>query len=199
MKSLGFRILLALTSFAPVVLALAISYAASESNYVVSSIFLLFFGVLLIVCYFLIRRGRNEKKKLHRIQVKEFSRRDQGIVVFLSVWMIPFLRSTFSADWATYTYVFFVVLLCMVDVGAYHFNPILRLFRYHFYTIRDQNNFECLLITNNKLTAPNVSMDVNKISDDVLIERRNTSVSSIFHSSDNRTNERQERSSPTGD
>ena len=189
MKSLGFRILLALTSFAPVVLALAISYAASDSNYGVASIFLLFFLVLLIICYFLMRSGRNERKKLHRIQVKEFSRRDQGIAVFISVWMIPFLRSTFSADWATYIYVFIVVLLCIVDVGAYHFNPILRLFRYHFYTIRDQNNFECLLITKDKLTAPNIFMDVNKISDDVLIERRNTSVSSIFHSSDNRTNE----------
>ena len=189
MKSLGFRILLALTSFAPVVLALAISYAASDSNYGVASIFLLFFLVLLIVCYFLMRSGRNERKKLHRIQVKEFSRRDQGIAVFISVWMIPFLRSTFSADWATYIYVFIVVLLCIVDVGAYHFNPILRLFRYHFYTIRDQNNFECLLITKDKLTAPNIFMDVNKISDDVLIARRNTSVSSIFHSSDNRTNE----------
>ena len=190
MKSLGFRIFLALTSFAPVVLALAISYATSESNYGVSLILFLCSCLLVIVCYLLISRGRNENKKLHKIQVKEFSRRDQGIVVFLSVWMIPFLRSTFSADWLTYVYVFSVVLLCMVDVGAYHFNPILRLFKYHFYTIRDQNNFECLLITNNKLTAPNVSMDVNKISDDVLIERRDTSVSSLFHSSDNRTNER---------
>ena len=118
MKSLGFRILLALTSFAPVVLALAISYAASDSNYGVASIFLLFFLVLLIVCYFLMRSGRNEKKKLHRIQVKEFSRRDQGIVVFLSIWMIPFLRSTFSADWATYIYVFIVDIIMIYSQGT---------------------------------------------------------------------------------
>lgn len=190
MKNLGFRLLLMLTSFAPVVFALVISYAMCDSNYEVSVILSLFGGVLVASCYFLIRRGRNEKKKLHRIQVKEFSRRDQGIVVFLSVWMIPFLRSTFSADWLTYIYVFFVVLLCMVDVGAYHFNPILRLCRYHFYIIRDQNNFECLLITKNKLTAPNIFMDVNEISDDVLIERRNANVSTISYSRDNKTNER---------
>ena len=190
MKSLGFRILLALTSFAPVVLALAISCAVTEKDYGTSSIFLLFFFVLLIICYFLISRGRSHKKKLHKIQIKEFSRRDQGIVVFLSVWMIPFLRSTFNADWATYAYVFIVVLLCMVDVGAYHFNLTIRFFRYHFYTIKDQNNFECLLITYNKLTATNLFIDVNKISDDVLIERRNPSVSSFYHSSDNRTDKR---------
>ena len=199
MKSLGFRILLALTSFAPVVLALAISYGMSESNYGVSAILLIFSIALVGVCYLLVKRGSSEKKKLHRIQVKEFSRKNQGLVVFISVWMIPFLRSTFNADWATYIYVFIVVLLCIVDVGAYHFNPILRLFRYHCYTIRDQNDFECLLIAKHKLTARNVFMDVNEISDDVLIERRNTSVSAIFDSRYNRTNDRQEGSSPTSD
>ena len=183
MKSLGFRILLALTSFAPVVLALAISYGMSESNYEVSVILLIFFIVLVGVCYLLVKYGSSEKKKLHRIQVKEFSRKNQGLIVFISVWMIPFLRSTFNADWATYIYVFIVVLLCIVDVGAYHFNPILRLFRYHCYTIRDQNDFECLLITKHKFTARNVFIDVNEISDDVLIGRSNTSVSPIFHSS----------------
>ena len=182
MKSLGFRILLALTSFAPTTLALAISYAMSENNYGASSILVIIFVVLLIVCHFLIRCASNERKKLHTIRIKEFSRRDQGIVVFMFVWVIPFLRSSFITDWVTACYVFVVALLCIVDAGAYNFNPIVRLFGYQFYTVKDHNNVQSLLIVRDKLTAPNVDVDVNKISDDVLIVRRNTYVSQIFHS-----------------
>ena len=182
MKSLGVRILLALTSFAPTILAFAISYAMSECNSGIPSILVISFVVLLIACYFLIKYASDERKKLHTIQIKEFSRGDQGIVVFMFVWVIPFLRSSFITDWATCVYVFVVVLLCIVDAGAYNFNPIVRLFGYRFYTVKDHNNVQSLLIIRDKLTAPNVNVDVNKISDDVLIVRRNTDVSQIFHS-----------------
>ena len=106
------------------------------------------------------------------IEIKEFSRRDQGLLSFIFIYLFPLIRSPSPLvlfDYIMYGFIFIVIVVIMTDIGSYNFNPMMRICKYKFYTIKDENNINALLVTKNTLRSHD-PINIRRITHDVYIE-----------------------------
>ena len=116
-------------------------------------------GALLLVflCYALLRYAKEHAEK-HLFYIKEFERKDQEMLTYLFIYLLPFIRSensTFANEWITSVYILAIIILAIAYADALHFNPVMRLlFRYRFYAVRDRDGVPNLLISKTDLRKP---------------------------------------------
>ena len=111
---------------------------------------------LVFLCWLLLRSAAKTAQK-HALYIKEFERRDQEMLTFLFIYLLPFVRSehsTFADDWLTSVYILAIIVLAIAHAGAFHFNPVMRLLRYRFYAVKNQNGVSNLLISKTDLRRP---------------------------------------------
>ena len=170
MWSLLAKFILVTTSFAPLLCAIAIDSISKPWR--ISVIYLFVAGIVLgIICWammtFALKTG--ETFKLH---IKEFNRRDQGTLLFLFIYLLPFIRSpdsSFDLSWSTII-IFGVIIFTMIDIGAYNFNPVMRIFGYRFYEVKDRDDVRHLLITRKPLQESGIEVQARQISQDVYVQ-----------------------------
>ena len=108
-----------------------------------------------------------------RIYIKEHERRDQGILAFMFIYILPLVRSSDSAllsNWTLTIIVFMIIALVIVDVGAYNINPIMRFCGYRVYEIKNRNGIKRLLITRRNSLEHEAEIQTREISHDVHVE-----------------------------
>ena len=153
MFNLFAKSLLASTSLSPVLFALAITSIEHNEPWTCWIWLVLVAVVLVVICWALLRyQARNGQKET--ISIREFERKDQEMLVFLFIYLLPFLRSVdpvFSPQWLTGGYILIVIILAIADTGAFHFNPVMRLLRFRFYSVRTQDGLSSLLISRKEL------------------------------------------------
>lgn len=100
------------------------------------------------VCVWMLQRLESRPQE-QRLSITTFERQDKEALTFLVAYMLPLL--SVGADvphgWAIYLYVLLVVALIVAHADAFHFNPVMGLLGYHFFTIRDDTGGERLLIS----------------------------------------------------
>ena len=157
------KTLLASTSLAPVLGAVAVTSIEQSEPWTLWIWFILIAILLIVVCWLLLEyQVRNGQKEL--ITIKEFERKDQEMLVFLFIYLLPFLRSVdpvFSPQWLTGGYILVIIILAIADTEAFHFNPVMRLLRYRFYSIRTQDGLSNLLISKRELRR---TREINTVS-----------------------------------
>jgi hypothetical protein len=82
----------------------------------------------------------------------------------LIAYLLPFVSSDktgFAGEWLTGGYVLLIILITAVHAGAFHFNPVMGLFGYHFYAIRNTNGESHLLICKGR--PPKADEDVQVV------------------------------------
>ena len=92
------------------------------------------------------------------IEIVEFERKDQEMLAFLFIYLLPFIRSgksTFASEWITSICLLVIFAFAISHARAFHFNPVMGLFGYHFYTIKDSHGVSNLLISKEDLRRPN--------------------------------------------
>ena len=153
MMNLFAKTLLASTSLAPVLGAVAITSIERCEPWTSWIWSILVAIILVVVCWALLEyQARKGQKEL--ISIKEFERKDQEMLVFLFIYLLPFLRSfnpVFSPQWLTGGYILVIVILAIADTQAFHFNPVMRLLRFRFYSIKTQDGLSNLLISKREL------------------------------------------------
>ena len=153
MLNLFAKALLASTSLAPVLGAVAITSIEQDEPWTKWVWWIVVALLLVSICWMLLAyQARNGQKEL--ITIKEFERRDQEMLVFLFIYLLPFIRSAqpvFSPLWLTGGYILAIVIVAIADVGAFHFNPVMRLLRYRFYSITTQDGLSSLLISKREM------------------------------------------------
>ena len=153
MLNLSAKALLASTSLAPVLIAVALISIENGDPWKCWIWWILVAIILIIICWMLLEyQARNGQKEL--ITIKEFERKDQEMLTFLFIYLLPFLRSVdpvFSPQWLTGGYILFVIILAIADTEAFHFNPVMRLCRFRFYSIKTQDGLSSLLISKKEL------------------------------------------------
>ena len=75
----------------------------------------------------------------------------------------------FARGWFTNIYVILIVTLAFVDVGAFQFNPMMRLIGYRFYIVKDKEGVSYLLISKEILRKPGIEIPVVSISHDIYL------------------------------
>ena len=161
------KCLLVSTSLSPVLGAIAISQFERGESW---TTWIWWFGVALVLvalCWELLRYSANKAQK-HLFYIKEFERRDQEILTFLFIYLLPFVRSensTFGSEWLTSTYILIIIIIAIAQAGAFHFNPVMRLlFGYRFYAAKDRDGVSNLLISKEDLRRPAIEVQTVRLA-----------------------------------
>ena len=154
MLSIIARCLLVATSLSPVLGAVAVSEFERGETWWMWIWWLAAAALLVVLCWLLLRyAAKNAQKSLFLI--KEFERKEQEMLVFLFIYLLPFIRSanpTFASEWLTSVYVLGIIVLAIAHAGAFHFNPVMRLvFQYRFYSVKNREGVTNLLISKKDL------------------------------------------------
>lgn len=90
--------------------------------------------------------------------IEEFEGNDRDMLSFLFIYLLPFIRSDnlpLSNGILTNAYILIVTLFAITYVGAFHFNPVIRLlFGYRFYLVKNADGISSTLISRVDLKKP---------------------------------------------
>ena len=153
------KCLLVATSLSPVLGAVAVSQFEICESWRSWTWWLVVVIALILpgLCWVLLMYAKqNAQKQL--FYIKEFERKDQEMLVFLFIYLLPFIRSadpTFASEWLTSVYVLAIIIIAIAYADAFHFNPVMRLlFGYRFYAAKDHDGVSNLLISKRDLRRP---------------------------------------------
>ena len=176
-----FKFTLMITSLSPVLAIFGImqlrcfdwsKFDIFSLSTILSVIFYLIIPCVLAIRCYTITNELSKSGEIFSLRIKEFSRRDHGILSFIFIYLFPFIISPSPLlvfDYVMYGCVFIIITIIMTDIGSYNFNPIMRLFKYKIYSVKDEHNINILLITKNTLRDHD-PIDIRRISHDVYIE-----------------------------
>ena len=175
--------ILVLTSFAPLLLVIAINFFFHDDKTLCGddktlwvSVFLGVVAIVLILTCWMMMKFALNKGETYKLHIKEFNRRDHGIHTFLVIYLLPIMRSPdllFTANWQTVICavgVLCIVIVTMVQIGAYNFNPVMCLCGYRFYEVKDKEDVHHLLISRTDLLRPGREVQIRRISHDVYVK-----------------------------
>ena len=165
-----YKLFLVLTSFAPLAGVIAINHIGFKTWWVVVPLFIMI--SLIGICWKIVKY-KSTTGETFRIYIKECERRDQGILAFMFIYILPLVRSSDSAllsNWTLTIIVFMIIALVIVDVGAYNINPIMRFCGYRVYEIKNRNGIKRLLITRRNSLEHEAEIQTRQISHDVYVE-----------------------------
>ena len=174
MSKLG-KFLFVLTSLAPVLAAFGVkelveleageSYATTVSLFVVAAI-------LPMLCWLLLYYARTQLGPAE-LRIKTFKTTDKDVLAFLIAYLLPLLTTdTFDLEKnaAVTLFVFAILFFTIYHSNAFHFNPLLALFGYHFYEVQSDNEMTYLLISNRDLKTQKLTVKYVKISEYIFLE-----------------------------
>ena len=164
--------LLALTSLAPVLGGLFLSHLDQGEPWKNGLHYLIIAFLLFILCWLLLNKYASKELEIEPLHIKEFDRRDMEMLTFLLIYLLPFIQSAdplFARGWLTNIYVISIITLVFVDVGAFQFNPMMRLIGYRFYIVKNQDGISYLLISKQVLKETGIEVPVVPISHDIYL------------------------------
>ena len=171
MLSVIAKILLVSTALSPVLGAVAVISIADHQSWT-TWIWLVAVALLLVIlCWLLLEYARNSAQK-DSLTIESLERNDREMLAFLFVYLLPFIRSTdgaYSGEWITILFVVCVIVLAMVHADALHFNPVMSLLRYRFYSIRDSQGVSGLLISRDRLHRTDRTLQVVRLAPNIYL------------------------------
>lgn len=93
--------------------------------------------VLWIACWFML--WLICFKITRTIPIDNINKKENELLSFLFIFLLPLVRggeSLFGNQLVTTIVCFLIIILAIADIGAYHFNPIIRLWGYRIYSIK---------------------------------------------------------------
>jgi len=150
------RLLLVSTSLAPVLGAVAVSQYAHGEPWLRWSAWLVAALMLVFLCWAMLRYAAHNAQK-HVFHIKEFERNDKEVLAFLLAYLLPFISKgnmNFTGEWLIGAYVLGIIFLVIAHAGAFHFNPVMGLLGYHFYSVKNNDGVSHLLISKDELRRP---------------------------------------------
>jgi len=160
------KFLLVSTSLSPILGAVAIKQIANQQPYARWIWWLVAAILLVLLCRAMLKYAEKNIQR-NSLKITEFERNDQEALAFLIAYMLPLVSSdsmVFDDEWMVGTYTLVILFVVIVHVGAFHFNPVMGLFGYHFYTIKDQNKISNLLISKKELHKPGIDVETVSLS-----------------------------------
>lgn len=171
------KALLMATSLSPVLGALAISEIERGRPWT-NWIYLLVVVVIMVALCWTLLKYMSKKAQSHLIYIQEFERKEHEVLTFLFIYLLPFIRSGYSAftcEPITSGYVLIIIIIALVQARAFHFNPVMRLlFRYQFYAVKDQQGVSSLLISKKDLQRPGEEIKTVELARNVYLHKGNS-------------------------
>lgn len=160
------KVLLVGTSLSPVLGAVAVNQLSRGGPWTSWLPWLAVALLLVALCWALLRYP-SKIAQTQQLYISEFERNDVEVLTFLLAYLLPFVSSdnmAFSGDWLTGIYIYSVIFLVLAHAGAFHFNPVMSLLGYHFYSVKNQEGVSHLLISKDELRRPGREVKTVKLS-----------------------------------
>lgn len=126
--------------------------------------------LLTLLCGGLVRLSG---KKLEKLPVKIQAVRtvDKEIVGFLLVYLLPLINQTSNTiNLPTLIFIAVIFFFIVQNSHAYHFNPLLGLFGYHFYEATLEGNIAYVLVTKQNIADCKSISQVVQLTEYMILE-----------------------------
>lgn len=172
MLSIFAKCLLVSTSLSPVLGAVAVNQIERGVPWPCWIWSLVLALLLVLLCWALLRyAAKNAQKCLFSIEV--FEHKDQEVLTFLFIYLLPFLRSEQSAltnDWLMSAYILTIIVLAIAHANAFHFNPVMRMVGYRFYAVKNSSGISNILISEADLRQSGIEVQTVRLAWNVYLQ-----------------------------
>lgn len=167
------KLLLVATSLAPALGAFALN--EWQKGRLPMAIGLVIAAVLLIALCYLVKLYPELYGEREKLEITAVESTDKEALAFIIAYLFPILTGKFpnvseQEYWLLTLYVFLIVAVTVYHSNAFHFNPVLALFGYHFYQITADGGMKYLLIARHIVRTQNPELTVTKLADYVFLE-----------------------------
>lgn len=166
------KLLLVSTSLSPILGAVAVNQFALGRPAVSWAPWLIVAILLAVICWGLLRYVAVNGQK-HDLKIDEFERDDKEVLAFLLAYLLPFIASkdmAFSGEWLTGAYIILIIFWVIAHAGAFHFNPVMGLLGYHFYSVKTERRGTVLLISWREVTRTNVEIQTVRLGNNIYLQ-----------------------------
>lgn len=169
MPSLTARILLFISSYAPLLCILSFKYWGNLNN--IPSFTLL--GVSFISVSALIYQVKVWSKRIgsNTSVITSIQRKDSEVMSYIVSYIFPYLSVNFSnfAEVMAFIPLYLVIGIVFVSSGLIHVNPMLNIFGYHIFEVETAGGLKTNIITNKRITVGK-HVQLHRINDDIHVE-----------------------------
>jgi hypothetical protein len=166
------KFLLTATSLAPILGAVAVNQFSQGRPWLEWSLWLLIGVMLALICWgVLVYSAKNISTEA--ITINEFQSEDKEVLAFLLAYLLPFISAqdmSFTGDWMTGLYILVIIFLVITHAGAFHFNPVMGLLGYHFYSIKKGSGMPIILISKRDLSSTGIEVTSVKLARNIYLD-----------------------------
>lgn len=165
------KFLLVSTSLSPLLGAVAVNQFSRGEPAMRWGVWLTVGLLLVFLCWALLHYAAKNAQQ-HDFRIKEFERNDKEVLAFLVTYLLPFLSTEkmgFAGDWLTGAYVLLIIFLIIAHAGAFHFNPVMGLLGYHFYSVKSAEGISQLLISKAELHQPGEDVPTVRLGQNIYL------------------------------
>jgi len=178
MPSRLMRLLLFLSSYAPLFLILGFRFWASKSYDQYPKVLILLLGLpvaSLGALYLFLAWVRSSAPRT--LRVKAVQRKDSEVMAYVVTYLLPFVAIDFDktgkqmiTDGATFLALVAMLALVYVNSNLIHINPTLNAFGYHVYEVESEGGGKHTLVCRRPRLLPGAQLSVVLIGDDIVME-----------------------------
>ena len=165
------KLLLVFTACAPILLTYAFRLAREGTRWIVV-VGLVGTALLLVaICHWVLALARSRVPPLEPFDAEACKPADTELMAFVVAYLLPLVGA--PKDPVDLWLLGFVLVLLAIIVSAthaYHFNPLLALFGYHFYEVAAKNGMTFVLLSRRTLRTPGAISAVRQLTDYVLLD-----------------------------
>ena len=145
------RLLLALTSIAPLSISLAYVYAIKDHNYQLALVAAFFCVLLGAGSLWIIENSQARLERLP-ISIKKAKSADKEVIGFFVAYALPLVfRGQSSLDVGAWVLAACMLFFVLWSTHSLQVNPVLGLFGYHFYEVETADGITYLLISKRRI------------------------------------------------
>lgn len=165
------KFLLVATSLSPILGAVAVNQYSLGKPISSWLPWLVVALLLILICWGLLQYStRNAQKQT--VRIAQFESNDKEVLSFLLAYLLPFLSSkdmAFEGQWITGAYVVAIIFLVIVHAGIFHFNPVMGLLGYHFYSVKNGEGVSLLVISKAELHRPGKDVETVRLAHNIYL------------------------------
>lgn len=163
------KLLLVFTAFAPVLFSLAF-VAALNARYSTALSYTVAAFLLTFLCIAILVFARKQIAPVSLV-VKSLETADTEIVGFVLTYLLPLVklgRDQFDAR--ILAFVLLILAAVVWTSNAYHFNPMLGIFGYHFYKVTTEEDVKFVLLTRKNIYEAKKARQVIQLTEYMVLE-----------------------------
>jgi cytochrome b len=160
-----------LTSLAPIVLGYSVEQF-KQGDFKLGWSFVGLAIVLVLICLAQIKFGIPRGNK-QRLKFSEVKTADKEVLAFLLAYLLPLIQKDtigFNANPIGAVVVLGLLFFAVFHSNAFCFNPVLAMFGYHFYEIKNESGITNLVITQRLILSKEEAMIVVHVADYIFLE-----------------------------